>query len=493
MAFTLSKIINDKIKTEAEIINDKIKTEAIMLNGMRMAYPVTEPILLNIPTYDGSGQAVHPSVVVPQSPNGLFGGYRYWMAMTPFANSQDALENPSILCSNDGIEWNVPKGVANPLVKPLENGQFNADPNLVFNPYDGYLYLYWNAQGKNIGGNGINAIGRMIKSKNGVSWSDPVEIKAISWSGKEVPITFSGSGIEVLSDGSWIALLNRKSGGNAYSCGQANMTLFISSDGLTWSELPSTYDNLAGSHWHISFRRFSDGFHFISSVTNNESGSPYNLGLYYGYSPDGQAPLFDGTPLFGLDRVKTNIRKWYASCIVPIGTKTSRVYFSQQHDDGTWHIGYFDVVVNNPYVAYVQSPNYMMRYTPVWHQFNLRDADYHVSTPINGNQTVYYGLRKMIEFRECALICINSLTDSDNQPISVKIESINRYCGATQTTTLDGIDQIITVPSSTKTVIITKNTFGILGVRSLDRVGLKIKAEKVPANGYVSIYLVPQT
>src|SRR5699024_7190098 len=50
-----------------------------------------------IPTYDNELQAIHPKVLYfPNSWN----GYKYWMAFTPYTNSDIKTENPSIVASN---------------------------------------------------------------------------------------------------------------------------------------------------------------------------------------------------------------------------------------------------------------------------------------------------------------------------------------------------------------------------------------------------------
>src|SRR4051794_8423432 len=51
------------------------------------------------PTYEVSGQVVHPAVV--RFADGWH-GYEYWMAVEPYPNENDHYENPSILASNDG-------------------------------------------------------------------------------------------------------------------------------------------------------------------------------------------------------------------------------------------------------------------------------------------------------------------------------------------------------------------------------------------------------
>src|ERR1044071_8620340 len=54
----------------------------------------SEPALLDVPTYEQSGESVHPDIVAfPQA----WHGRRYWMAMTPYPGSNPAFENPSLL------------------------------------------------------------------------------------------------------------------------------------------------------------------------------------------------------------------------------------------------------------------------------------------------------------------------------------------------------------------------------------------------------------
>ena len=48
------------------------------------------------PTYDGSGQGMHPSVY-DAGAGETWNGHRYWMAMTPYPNNDSTKENPSIL------------------------------------------------------------------------------------------------------------------------------------------------------------------------------------------------------------------------------------------------------------------------------------------------------------------------------------------------------------------------------------------------------------
>ena len=86
---------------------------------------------LDIPTYEGSGQMVHPHVLFFEE---KFMGYHYIMVMTPYPYSNQVYENPSILGSQDGITWEVPEGVINPVVGvpvDVNLGGYYSDPFLL--------------------------------------------------------------------------------------------------------------------------------------------------------------------------------------------------------------------------------------------------------------------------------------------------------------------------------------------------------------------------
>lgn len=111
---------------------------------------VNAPLYLDTPTYDGSGQAVHPSLIDFYLEFGIptWGGFRYWMAMTPYQNGDDSYENPSLLVSRDGIKWIVPPGLQWPIdIKPgtknSNPANYNSDPELIFDCGDNCLLLYW--------------------------------------------------------------------------------------------------------------------------------------------------------------------------------------------------------------------------------------------------------------------------------------------------------------------------------------------------------------
>jgi hypothetical protein len=87
---------------------------------------------------------VHPSLLV--LPYGL-GGYRYWLAFTPYPNANSDYENPCVVASNNLIDWYEP--TTNPLAEKPTGG-YNADTHL-FMSSDG-LTMYLAYRERVIGG-----------------------------------------------------------------------------------------------------------------------------------------------------------------------------------------------------------------------------------------------------------------------------------------------------------------------------------------------------
>lgn len=143
--------------------------------------PYGSLILCTIPTPDGSGATIHPSVVDMGTP---FNGYRWWMANTPYPNQSEPLENPCIYGSNDRINWEVPAGLTNPIDPWPSEGLFppqrryNSDTVLAWDPDQGRFVCYYREFHDD--GGGYTAI-RARWSANGVAWSDELTMLETTW------------------------------------------------------------------------------------------------------------------------------------------------------------------------------------------------------------------------------------------------------------------------------------------------------------------------
>jgi hypothetical protein len=124
---------------------------------------IVEPTLMMVPTYDGTGQAVHPDVVAFDSP---WHGARYWLTMTPYARSDQRVENPSILMSDDGVSVSEPTGLRNPVIKaPRKSRDYNSDPELIYDPRGDRLVLFHRLVEPK-----TNTV-RVTTSRDGVTWT----------------------------------------------------------------------------------------------------------------------------------------------------------------------------------------------------------------------------------------------------------------------------------------------------------------------------------
>ena len=129
--------------------------------------PVTPLTRLVVPTYDGSGQAVHPDVL--WFPSGWH-GFEYWMAFTPYPGGRVEFENPSIVASHDGIDWQVPAGLSNPVVRRPPKGAYNSDPDLSYDSATDQLVML--AREVRAGFNHVS----LLTSKDGVTWTGPRKV-----------------------------------------------------------------------------------------------------------------------------------------------------------------------------------------------------------------------------------------------------------------------------------------------------------------------------
>lgn len=124
-----------------------------------------------VPTPDGYGQTVHPDVI-DFGPAG-WNGHRYWMGITPFRGGDPRTENPCVLVSADGYNWEVPAGLTNPLeVGPGPTYHANSDTDLTYDPVGNRLILLWRLYHTGLRTEQI----RMAHSTDGVTWSTPAVV-----------------------------------------------------------------------------------------------------------------------------------------------------------------------------------------------------------------------------------------------------------------------------------------------------------------------------
>lgn len=129
---------------------------------------------VKIPTYDGSGETTHPKVLYFKDG---FNEYKYWMVNTPYPHNNAYLENPSIIVSNDGVNWTEPDGIKNPVSgypSKIRDDSYYSDPFMLFD--NDHFELFFRKTKSNLNGNykrnGYNYV-YMQTSSDGITWTKP--------------------------------------------------------------------------------------------------------------------------------------------------------------------------------------------------------------------------------------------------------------------------------------------------------------------------------
>ena len=245
------------------------------------------PMLLNLPTSEGSGEATHPDVLYV--PEGWGEGSWSWlMSATPYASGNDYLENPELYVSYDGFHWTSPgAGVnINPLASlPVDSSQrtlkkeYHSDASLLLR--DGTLHLYYRWSGERLNGELENRI-HLMTSRDGVTWSKRETLLAEKESPARARKFLSPS--VLFMDGMYIMWTVEHEGG------ERSIMRRTSDDGLEWSEpektpLISDYSMLPPWHLDVTQRAEGEGLILILTVAKDRGE---HAELHYGFG-DGQS------------------------------------------------------------------------------------------------------------------------------------------------------------------------------------------------------------
>lgn len=253
---------------------------------------------LTIPTHDGSGQNVHPSVVDFKTEHGIdsWNGFRYWMAMTPYPNSQNAYEDPNIIASNDMINWEVPVGITNPIDDAVGGDTYNNDTDLIYDPDRDFLICYWRFIDRSNADSALHYDKVYnIKVYSDLTLSTKVECFINYFNN-------NGGEASALSPAIW-----RKSATEyyMYTCNTAYVHLWTSTDGDTFSRVgrcditaffASTYLGVGYRQWHLAVKpnQWENRLEFMISAFPANSTGDYlsQLDLIYAQVEMGDLQTF---------------------------------------------------------------------------------------------------------------------------------------------------------------------------------------------------------
>lgn len=299
----------------------------------------------------------HPDV--QYFPNG-FNGYKYWMVFTPYfgtigiAPDSKRFENPTVVVSNDGINWSPPAGMLGPLQstpsydesffekKGDEKQGFWSDVDWTYE--NGKFSLYF--RGSFIkatallkrGSKSPNNIQKLLKnaqrtivrqtSTNGINWT-PMEVVYTSnppYSPKDnhmISPSFIYNGKGYISyevennisqnfpgnDGAYIIRRTSNDG--------LNFSVFKKSKVVNFINKPWTQVNTSFAPWHIQ-ATYIDGYYFLCIAAGDVKKYTADS-LYLAFSKDGLNFKVFPSPL-----VEHNT---YRSCIFPMSTTDENISF----------------------------------------------------------------------------------------------------------------------------------------------------------------------
>jgi hypothetical protein len=224
---------------------------------------------IDLATYDGSGQVVHPDVAFFSPDDGAMVPR---LAITPYPWGNANFENPSLFEGNGRDAWSAAAGVTNPVFKP--SAGYLSDPDMVSLPDRHELWMFYRH---------VNDANEILASQSidGVRWSAPrVVVRAPNHQAVS-PTVVRRSPTEWLM---WTV------NAGEVGCSSASTTVELrrSSDGLTWSS-PTTV-TLAQSGvfaWHLEVQWVAARSEYWALFNGKVPGSCTTDALYVATSADG--------------------------------------------------------------------------------------------------------------------------------------------------------------------------------------------------------------
>lgn len=280
---------------------------------------------LTVPTSPaGSESAVHPGVVYFSSG---WNGYDYWMAFTPLAAIVD--ENPEIVASDDGLTWEVPDGLTNPIDGDPGTPVHNSDTDLFYDSTADELWCYYREINPNTGNTNI----QLRTSDDGTTWSAESTVLNVSTNDALCPTVWKVGSTYYL----WVIDSNR------------DIQRYDSTDGATWGNKTACTTPIKA--WNIHIRYHSTDSTYYCLINDREINGALawmesSDGLVWTLAPARQLVLQRG----GMwPEVASESQPWDGATIYRasfiIDGSTVRIWYSGRKDD-EWGIGYTSVALS---------------------------------------------------------------------------------------------------------------------------------------------------
>jgi hypothetical protein len=259
---------------------------------------------LMIPTYDGSGQVTEPDVV---SFDLAWHGFKYWMAFSPYPRGDASKENPSIAVSNDGISWEVPAGLVNPLAQPSRDAHL-ADASLFYDSASDELWIYYIEESR------ARKTTKVFKlaSLDGIHWRDQGVLL-------QVPVDTLVSP----------------------TVAKVNGTYYMWTVNVKWSDArPSNMVQAGYVIWHLNASYVAPKQEYWAAVAAYAKGSDCgHTVLFSSKSQDGINWTTYSKPVLGPSTTWDDREIYRSSLLFDSSTNRLRVWYSAASKGEVWHVG----------------------------------------------------------------------------------------------------------------------------------------------------------
>lgn len=280
--------------------------------------PIGTIHLLHPPTYDGSGQMVHPDFARAA---GVAFGHPDHLAITPYPFGDAKFENPSMFVAEGRPDhWALEPGTPNPVARA--DAGYLSDPDIVFDPDAGELRLYYRQA------TGDNIIW-LTRSKDGVHWDDPLEVA------RRPSHQIVSPAVVRRGPGDWL-MWSVNSGIRGCSAEQTTVELRRSSDGIAWSAPQPVALSQAGLWpWHIDVRWIPERREFWALYNAKLSQTCTTPVVFIVTSPDGITWRVADRPVISKGRIPELADVVYRSTLdYDAGTDVITFWYSGARYDG---------------------------------------------------------------------------------------------------------------------------------------------------------------
>lgn len=292
---------------------------------------------INICTYDGCNQVVHPDVIV-----GNYHGRKvYFMAVTPYPFGDPRYENPCVYYSGDGETWEGLPGVQNPIAYPQRGKHNHLSDAEIFIPRgdDGELWVYYRESTFEESGNYDNIYRKKINLEDNCS-------------NTELLCKFPADGIispSMIKDGDLYQTFFVRRAKNEHT----ELVRVITKDGTLNGKIEKvTIKNepLEKKVWHIDVvrsERRRQRLHAMITYANGIGGAEARL--YYAMSCDnGETFEIMREVDFNSENAKP-FNSVYRSCLVrnKSGGDIFHLYISAQNMKSNWYVYLYKDFLND--------------------------------------------------------------------------------------------------------------------------------------------------